>query len=286
MMFGNAYKIATVWGIPIKIHMSLIVVMLFVALRAGSDGGPMAVLVLLIIEFGLFVSIALHELGHSFVAIRKGCRVREITLMFMGGAAQMDRMPKRPMDEALMALAGPLVSLVLGLTLLFGGALLPWPRYVFPFFGLLFAVNLVQVIGLINLMLVAFNLLPSFPMDGGRVLRAVLTPKIGRLRATFIAARLGKIMAVLFGLYGFLAEHRNWVLVAIAFFIYTAAGREYRVVQMEEAARRGEGGGPFWNPFAPPPEPGPPPGDADVVISPPPYARNRREEHVEVDVER
>ena len=277
-MFGNSYKIATVWGIPIKIHMSLIVVVAFVTLNAGWSGGPGAMLDRILIAIGLFTSVALHELGHSFVAIRKGCRVREITLMFMGGAAQMERMPRRPLDEMLMALAGPAVSLALGLLGFFGGRQLMRIGISYP--GLI-----IYILGWINFFLAGFNLLPSFPMDGGRVLRAMLTPKIGRLRATFIAARLGKIMAVLFGLYGFLAEQRNWVLVAIAFFIYTAAGREYRVVQMEEAARRGEDG-PFWNPFAPPPEPGPPPSDDDVVISPPPYARNRREEHVEVDVER
>jgi Zn-dependent protease len=275
MMFGNAYKIATVWGIPIKVHMSWPILLLMIP-------GPIMYRVL--IALGLFASVALHELGHSFVAIRKGCRVREITLMFMGGAAQMERMPRRPADEILMALAGPAVSLLLGVAGFFGGQKLMAMGVVYPGY-------ILYILGWINFILVGFNLLPSFPMDGGRVLRAALTPKIGRLRATFIAARLGKIMAVLFGLYGFMRPSESvwdkpWVLIAIAFFIYTAAGREYRGVQMEEAARRGEGGGPFWNPFAPPPEPGPPPGDADVVISPPPYARNRREEHVEVDVER
>lgn len=275
-MFGNSYKIATVWGIPIKIHMSLIIVVGLLTLNAGRMGGAGAMLDRILIAIGLFTSVALHELGHSYVAIRKGCRVREITLMFMGGAAQMERLPRRPRDEMTMALAGPAVSLALGLIGFFGGRQLMT-------MGISYPGAIVYILGWINFILAGFNLLPSFPMDGGRVLRAALTPRIGRVRATFIAARLGKIMAVLFGLYGFLAEQRNWVLVAIAFFIYSSAGREYRQVQLEEAMRRGDGG-PFWNPFAPPPAP--PPPDDDVVISPPPYARNERETRVDVDVER
>ncbi len=269
-MFGSAYRIATVWGIPIKMHMSWIIILFMI---------PGTLVFRVAIALGLFASVALHELGHSFVAIHKGCRVREITLMFMGGAAQMERIPRRPLDETLMALAGPGVSLILGAVGYFGGRLLAGV-------GLSYAGMIVYILGWINWGLAAFNLLPSFPMDGGRVFRALLTPKVGRLRATFIASRLGKIMAVLFGLYGFLSEPRSWILVAIAFFIYSAAGREYRVVQMEEAARRGGGGGPFWNPFQSPADPPPPFDDSDdVLISPPPYAKRRRMEHTEVDIE-
>ncbi len=270
-MFRSGYRIATVWGIPIKVHISWLIILLMI---------PGTLLFRVLIALGLFASVALHELGHSFVAIRKGCRVREITLMFMGGAAQMQSIPRKPLDETLMALAGPAVSVVLGAAGYFGGHMLVRA-------GLSYPGMIIYILGWINWALAGFNLLPSFPMDGGRVFRALLTPKVGRLRATFIAARLGKIMAVLFGLYGFLNEPRSWILVAIAFFIYSAAGREYRVVQMEEAARHGGQAGPFWNPFQPPLEP---PrfddGDDDVVISPPPYARHRRNEHAEVDVER
>jgi len=178
-----------------------------------------------------------------------------------------------------MALAGPAVSVTLGTIGFFGGIQLDRVGVSYP--GMI-----LYYLGIINWALAAFNLLPSFPMDGGRVFRALLTPKLGRLRATFIAARLGKIMAIGFVLLGFLRDPSNWILVAIGFFIFTAAGREYRVVQMEEAARRGEQGGPFWNLFQQPPEPPPRFNDeGDVVISPPPYAKHQREEHAEVDVE-
>ncbi len=271
-MFRSGYRIATVWGIPIKIHISWLIILLLI---------PGTLLFRVSIALGLFVSVALHELGHSFVAIRKGCRVREITLMFLGGAAQMQSIPRKPLDETLMALAGPAVSVLMGALGYFGGQLLARV-------GLSYLGMIVYILGIINWGLAGFNLLPSFPMDGGRVFRALLTPRAGRLRATFIAARLGKILAVLFVLYGFLHEPRSWILVAIGFFIYSAAGREYRVVQMEEAARRGDQAGPFWNLFQQPPEPPPrfDDGDDDVLISPPPYAKHQRDEHAEVDVER
>jgi Zn-dependent protease len=219
----------------------------------------------LLVELGLAASIILHELGHSLVAIRKGCRVRRITLMVIGGAAQMERIPTRPLDEFLMALAGPMVSLTLGLLGFFGGGRLPLPP-VHPY-----PVNVVQFLGLINLGLTFFNLLPSFPMDGGRVFRALLTPKLGRLRATFVAARLGKIMAICFGLYAFLSTPRKWILVAIAIFVYVMAENEYRHVEMQE---RGKGRGGFppcgddaWGNGA---------NDDKVSISPPPYGRGRK----------
>jgi len=270
-MFGSAFRIATVWGIPIKIHMSLIVVLSLIALSMGLSGGPIAILFILALEVGVFTSIALHELGHSFVAIRKGCRVREITLMFIGGAAQMEELPSRPRDEFQMAVAGPAVSILLGFLCWNLGGYLPLPvlPWLLPIVGRIpIRCNIVQFVGVINFGLAFFNLLPSFPMDGGRVMRALLTPKLGRLRATFIAARLGKIMAFVFGLYGFFSTPTRWIMVAIAFFIYIAAGNEYKLVRMQEAAKRhGEG---FWSPFSDfNPERG---EDHDqVTISPPPY---------------
>lgn len=268
LMFGSSYKIATIWGIPIKIHMSLIILLLIFAITMAFSGGLNAILIVLFLELCIFISIALHELGHSFVAIRKGCRVREITLMFIGGAAQMENIPTRPKDEFLMAVAGPAVSIFLGLLLIKGGDYLPlraayWPVPLVR--NLAIRCNIVQFLGIINLALAAFNLLPSFPMDGGRVFRALLTPRLGRLRATFIAARLGKIMAVFFGIYGFLAHY--WLLVLIAFFIYTAAGNEYRLVQIQEAVKQ-HGFGfipPFGNRWDSH-------NDNDkVIIGPPPY---------------
>jgi Zn-dependent protease len=277
-MFRSSYKIATIWGIPIKIHISLIVLLAYFAFAVGISEGVRAIAFVLLLETGIFTSIALHELGHSFVAIRKGCRVREITLLFIGGAAQMDEIPRRPRDEFLMALAGPVVSILLAVLCWFAGARLPltdglWPL---PFFGRwAIRCNIVQYLGVINLGLAIFNLLPSFPMDGGRIFRSLLARKMGRLRATFIAANLGKMMAIAFGLYGFLAHPTRWILVAIAFFIYTAASREYFAVQMQEAERRNPFGG--WSPFGGGPPPSPPSSEDEVIISPSPYDADGRQ---------
>ena len=257
-MLRSSYKIGEVLGIPIKLHVSLVLVVFLLMMRFGPVSG-------LLMELGLVLSIVLHELGHSVVAIHKGCRVREITLMCIGGAAQMSSIPTRPLDELLMALAGPAVSLVIGYACVSIGPYIPLPNVR----G--YPINVVQLIGWTNFVLVVFNLLPSFPMDGGRVLRAALTPKLGRLRATFIAARLGKIMAVLFGIYGFRTD--NWILVFIAFFVFIAAGNEYRMVQIQEAAKRG-GFGP-WDIFGGGEPPDEPDDDDKVIISPPPYEKGR-----------
>ncbi|MDD4869077.1 MAG: site-2 protease family protein [Kiritimatiellae bacterium] len=261
-MFNSSYRITRIWGIPIKVHISLIILLILLVQDYGIVYG-------MLVALGLLVSIVLHELGHSIVAIKKGCRVREITLMFMGGAAQMDQIPTKPLDEFLMALAGPAVSFAIGAGGLFGGN-----YFHFPIMMMIgnFKINIIHYIGIINLVLVVFNLLPAFPMDGGRILRAMLTPKLGRLKATFYAARLGKIMAILFGLLGLFSRPVNFILIVIAVFIYTAAGNEYRMVQMQEAAKTYGFGGGGWPPFGTfwssnvPDEP-----EDKVIISPPPY---------------
>lgn len=284
-MFKTSFQIARVWGIPIKVHVSLIVVLLLMAGSVYHLGGWAAFFLALAVGVGVFTSVALHELGHSFVAIRKGCRVREITLLFIGGAAMMERIPSRPRDEFQMAIAGPLVSLVLGLALTFGATRIAA-------IGAMNIARVVYTVGRLNFILAFFNLIPAFPMDGGRVLRSFLSPRMGRLRATFIASRLGRIIAVILGLFTLLSPDTNWFLVAIAFFIYVAAGNEYRLVQMQEARKQQRAAG-WWGMgygygTPPPPpsgaEPWDQPDDEHVRISPPPYADGPGEE-TEIEVE-
>jgi Zn-dependent protease len=266
-MFRGSYQIARIMGIPIKVHISLIILLILLVQDFQLING-------LLVGVGLLVSIVLHELGHSMVAIRKGCRVREITLMFMGGAAVMENLPTRPMDEFLMAIAGPAVSLLLAIGGIYAGLHVPHDL------AAPFGMNIILWLGLINASLVIFNLLPSFPMDGGRVFRAALTPKLGRVKATAIAARTGQFMAVLFGIIGLfgipgVVHGENWTLVVIAFFIFTAAGNEYRMVKMQEEARQ-RGGFNLWPPVydEPPPLPDDDSGSGNqVTISPPPYEK-------------
>jgi len=271
-MFGASFRIARVWGIPIKIHISLILLLVGLALSLGLSGNWNEIGLIMALELGVFTSIALHELGHSFVALRKGCRVREITLMFIGGAAQMEDMPRRPMDEFLMAVAGPAVSVVLGFGCWFAGGRLGlladsfWPL---PFVrSMAIRCNIVQFIGVVNIGLAIFNLVPAFPMDGGRILRALLASRLGRVRATYVASRMGKLIAILMGVWGYYRGAGGWILIAIAFFLFTTAGREYRMVQLQEIGWR-PGVPPQW-PFGP--RRGPPPLDK-VIISPPPYEK-------------
>lgn len=264
-----SYRIATVAGIPIKLHISLLIVVFFLVHQFGWKHG-------LQLELGLAVSIILHELGHSLVALRKGCKVREISLLFIGGVAQMEQVPTRAWDEFLMAVAGPAVSLGLAILGFFLGDSLSFSPFAIHPRG-----NVLTYLGAVNLSLVIFNLLPAFPMDGGRMLRAILQPKMGRVRATAVASRIGKLAALGMGIYGFFFRSHDWTLVAIAFFIYTAAGAEYRQTVVQEAIAAAEREAEEKRVvISPPPyDPESPPAKADVHRSDDdqnPFARNFR----------
>jgi len=261
-MFGSALTIARLWGIPIKLHFTFLLALPFLAFHYG-----------VFMALGVFASIVLHEMGHSMVAMHKGCRVREILLLPIGGAARMDHMPFKPVDEILMALAGPAVSLLLFGLLVWGGAYVPLPRELVSVGNGVIAINEAQMLGVVNLILACFNLLPSFPMDGGRVVRALLMIRLGRLRATLIAARLGQTIAVLGAAYalGHLPTHFMWLVVAV--FIFWAAASELRMVRFEEASRR------RFNDWFVPSESAPPTDGAvdQAVVMPPPYRRGPAE---------
>ncbi len=261
-----SFRIAKLFGIPIRVHITLI---LFAPLIVRYQGLPLgAGLALLSL---IFASIALHELGHSLVARAFGCRVREILLLPFGGVAQLESMPRRPLYEFLVAVAGPAVSLLLAAGCL--GVTWAWPVTPGAPVWLQYCAVLLKFTGYANLVLLLFNLLPAFPMDGGRVFRAALTPWLGRLRATRWASRLGRLSAAGFGVWAVMGrEHTDWMLLVIAVFLYLVAGQEYRSVQADELRRAQQWNNP-WTPGAEPPD-----GVDRVVVSPPPYARGGREE--------
>jgi hypothetical protein len=159
-----------------------------------------------------------------------------------------------------MAIAGPSVSLALGLAGVFGGPLVPLPPV-----KMAQEYNLLQLLGFTNIAIVVFNLIPAFPMDGGRVFRSLLARKVGRLNATRKAAQLGKIIAILFGIYAL--AHMAIILIAIAFFVYIMAENEYRMVQIQE--RRRQAGWGIWPPFQDRRDT----DDGEVFIGPPPYEK-------------
>jgi Zn-dependent protease len=269
-MFGSSIQIAKIRGIPIRLDSSLLILLafyLFLSIRANATIGQISVGFLIVAL--VFASIALHELGHSFVAIWKGCYVRRITLTIIGGMAEMATIPRKAMDEFLMAIAGPAVSLALGIGCIMGGLSLKeetWST----------TGAVLGEVGDINLRLAIFNLLPAFPMDGGRVFRAMLTPKLGRLRATRVASTVGRALAILLGYFAFFGlgtwiEERSWMLIAIAFFIYSAAGAECRMVEQDEMLRRQKQG--IWPFFGAPIDRPPASPEDEVIISPPPYER-------------
>jgi Zn-dependent protease len=247
-MIQRSYLLTKVMGIPVRVHITLVILLPFLALQFAPWFGRAGFLFGLLCAAGVFVCVGLHELGHSWVAIRKGCHVREIMLLPIGGVAKMSSLPSRPLDEFLVAFAGPATSAALALLCRLIGGL-------FVALGLAPLAILFFILSAVNLALFLFNLLPSFPMDGGRIFRAFMTPRLGRLKATALAARIGRIMAVAFGIFGL--YHGNFILILIAIFVYQAAGAEYRSVYAQQMSRD-------WFTVGQP---------ADVEVSPPPYAR-------------
>ncbi len=178
-------------------------------------GGATRWLVGLAGAVGLFASVLLHEAGHALVARRYGVEVKEIRLWFLGGVAQFDDMPRQRGAEAVVAIVGPIVSFAIGFVLL---------RVAPALSGSAAAFMVVAYVGVTNIALALFNLLPAIPLDGGRVLRSVLALALTRERATAIATSVSAVMAVLLGLYGFFTM-QLW-LVILAFFIYNAGRLE------------------------------------------------------------
>ena len=240
---GSAFKIATIRGIPIRIHFSFLLVLPFLAFLFGQrfamaarlagfppeavTGSPW--LWGLVVALLLFLSVLVHELAHALYAQRKGGRVQSITLLMIGGVSQLTEPPKKARDEGMMAFMGPLTSLLIGAGCLGLYRLLAG----LDSFNLRFAFF---YLGQLNLILGIFNLLPAFPMDGGRILRSLLVKRQGPVRATRIAATVGKVMAILFAMLGLLSF--NIILLLIAYFIYVGATAESRQVLIKAVLGR------------------------------------------------
>jgi len=244
-MVNNALSFGSVAGIPIRLHISLLI-----AVPLFAIWFQLGFVQTLIIAVGIFGSVALHELGHALVARAKGGYIHEIVLYPFGGAAKISNIPVRPIDEMMVAMAGPAVSFLLML--------------------LFYQIEFLRGLGYLNGMLFFFNILPVFPMDGGRVFRAALTIKKGRLKATRVAATVGKYFCGLFvwvGLFGLKIQllgfigpfDRNYVLAFIGFYIWKAGQQEYRMVILENGPDQ----------FARQQE-----AQTDFEVSPPPYAAN------------
>ncbi|MBK8653613.1 MAG: site-2 protease family protein [Haliscomenobacter sp.] len=213
-------RIARISGIDVYLHWTFILLLAWMGIslfNAGKEGWNYFGLVLL-----LFVFVLLHEFGHALVGQRFGVKTDRITLLPIGGVASMERMPEKPWQEFWIAIAGPLVNLFLaaciGIYFVASGQEVEGLNAVSSLSGN-FASDLLAV----NLTLFAFNLIPAFPMDGGRILRALLSLKYDRLKATNIAARIGQVLAIGFV---FASFYLNIWLMFIGIFIYLGAGAE------------------------------------------------------------
>ena len=244
----GAFQIAKVAGIPVKLHWSFVLMLVWVAIEGRRNGmnwesvGWFAVLML-----GVFACVILHEFGHAFSAKRYGVKTKDIILSPLGGVARLDGLPEKPIDESVVAFAGPLVNILLAG--IFGGygwmtssidlSNLGTSRLVFGN-----PENFVTLFLLINIFLALFNLIPAFPMDGGRIFRSLLSPSLGRRRATLITTYLGQGMAILLVVlaYFLVPPRMSFYLIPLfilsSAFMFFMARQEYRMVKFEEILKK------------------------------------------------
>lgn len=223
---NRSWKLGTVFGIDLYLHWTLHLFAGYLFVRNWSLGGSELAVPALLLFAGAFGCIALHELGHALMARYFGIPTRDITLYPIGGVARLERLSERPWEEFWIAVAGPAVNVAIAALLLI--PVVPMVRLADQsIFG---AGLLLPDLLLINVMLVLFNMLPAFPMDGGRVLRALLAKPLGYVRATEVAAALGTAFAILFALLALPVFH-NPMLLLIAGFAYLAGQQELAMVR-------------------------------------------------------
>jgi len=230
-------RIGKLFGIPVFIHFTFLLFLAWVGAMSWHEAQSLsAALEGVLFICTIFACVVLHELGHALTARRYGIPTRDITLLPIGGVARLERMPDDPRQELWVALAGPVVNVVIAAAL-FVGSQVSASMFSLGVEGLTTGSFVARVI-VVNIFLVLFNLLPAFPMDGGRVLRALLATRMEYPRATRIAATIGQSMALLFGLAGLVGfpgviESGNPMLVFIALFVWIGAAQEANMVQMK-----------------------------------------------------
>ncbi|HEX4653477.1 MAG TPA: site-2 protease family protein [Candidatus Udaeobacter sp.] len=228
---GWSLPILRVAGIQVRIHITFLLLIAWLAFGYYAQGGSAAAASRVIFILLLFLCVVLHEFGHAFAAKAFGINTPDITLLPIGGVARLERMPEEPVQELIIAVAGPLVNVVIALGLFVAGG----AQAVFNPTAVE-AGGLVGQLLTINIMLVLFNLLPAFPMDGGRVLRALLATRMSYARATQVAATVGQGFAFIFGFLGLFGP--NPFLLFIALFVYIGASQEAALAQMKDLSRR------------------------------------------------
>jgi Zn-dependent protease/predicted transcriptional regulator len=256
----GSLKLFTLFGIPVHLHWSFGLIFLYATwIGYSNQMGMMGTIWLMGFFVALFGCVLLHEYGHSLTAKRYGVNTQDIILTPIGGIARLERMPEKPAQELLVAIAGPMVNVVIAILLLGLSKLIfrgdSWEMFQwfldqqFSFSagessdvieetgieptGLLFYM---PVLLATNIALVLFNLIPAFPMDGGRVLRALLAMRLGRVRATRVAAIVGQVIAVLFVAFGL--WNGAFTLALIGVFVFTTARAENNMVRLDEVFKK------------------------------------------------
>jgi len=229
-----SFSLGRLFGSQVRVHITFFLLLAWIGAAAYSTGGLPAAVENVVFIIALFLCVLAHEFGHALTARRYGIATPDITLLPIGGLARLERMPENPRQEILVALAGPAVNIVI------------WAVLVAVFNANTSIDQLAEIdstgpgfvgrLALVNLILAVFNLIPAFPMDGGRVFRAVLSLSMDRVKATRIAAMAGQFVALLLGFAGL--SSGNPVLVLIALFVFVAANAENQDVAMRAVSRR------------------------------------------------
>lgn len=239
----TSIQIGKIFGIPIKLHITFLFILPIFAFVFARNNAPygfadqstslLNYILSLTTTILLFMCVLLHELGHSYVAKNYGVEIKDITLMLIGGVSSMEEIPRNPTQELKIAFAGPLVSIVIGIILLVINFFLVnfIPNYLDSIIYMIF-----NILASINIVLGCFNLIPAFPMDGGRVLRAWFATRMNNyVMATNYAAAIGKFLAILMGIIGIF--YNTW-LILIAFFVYTGASEEEKATTIAVSLER------------------------------------------------
>ena len=226
-----SFQLVRIAGIDVRVHATFFLLLLWFGVSYYSEDGVGAMIAGLSFIIALFVCVVLHEFGHAFAARAYGIRTPDITLLPIGGVARLERMPDKPWQELVVALAGPAVNVVIAFALW-----LVLGQFLADDFGRFTdgEGDILSKLLAINIILVLFNLLPAFPMDGGRVLRALLAMHFKHARATQMAAWVGQVVAILFGLLGF--YQGNPFLIFIGVFVFFGARAEASFAVRKEMA--------------------------------------------------
>jgi len=232
----SSLKIASISGIEVRIDITFLLFVAWIWFSyyqiAGASGATQGVLLTL----ALFGCVLLHEFGHAFAARAFGIQTPDITLLPIGGVARLSRIPDEPWQELVIAVAGPLVNVVIAAAL--AAVLVFVVRETTPLDRLESIENprieLLAQLLYVNVVLALFNLIPAFPMDGGRVLRAILAMAMPYTRATMVAARVGQVLAICLAAYSYFGPTKNPILIFIAIFIFFGAQREAAMARMRQ----------------------------------------------------